>query len=123
MAEDASSPYIDMWKDWEPDVGIKRRHATTRKWEPATGMVGITFRVSLTEQGAAIGTLTGIAATEAGIVNDEARYVGSVDLATLTAQMPDGPTFAHGEKVYLQVFKPGDIQVEAVQKTIRRTLY
>jgi hypothetical protein len=121
-AQDLSSPYIDMWKDHEPDVGLQQRDAATREWVPSTGLT-ITFRYSLTEQGAAIGALTNIAATEAGIVGDRARYVGAVDLSLLTSEMPDGATYPHGTKVYLQVVKTGDIVVEAFEKTIRRTKY
>jgi len=117
------SPYIDMWKDYEPDVGLRRRNEDTREDEPATGLTNVTFRLSLEEHGAAIGALTGIPATEADPVDDYARYVGTIDLALLTSEMPDGDTYAHGTKVYLQVFKSGDIQVEAFEKRIRRRKY
>jgi hypothetical protein len=125
---DVSSPYIDMWKDWEPDVLLLQRNAQTREWEPATGLVGITFRVSLTEQGAPIGTLHSIPAIEAALAESEfglgARYVGVVDLSVLTSEMPAAdPLYADGEEVFLQVLKPGDIVVEAIRKVIRRTRY
>lgn len=123
MAQDLSSPYLDMWKDWAPEVRIYEKDATTRQWKPSTGLT-ITFRVSLTEQGAAIGTLTGIATTEAlGEDGLGGIYVGGVDLSALTSQLPDNATYPDGTKVYLQVVKTGDIQVEAIQKTIRRTRY
>lgn len=108
------SPYIDTWKDWEPAVRIRNA-----KGELATGLTGITFSVSLTEQGAAIGTLTGITATEDGTT---AEYVGAVDLSTLTSQLP-ALTYPHGTVVYLQVTKSGDIVVEPIRKKIRRTVY
>ena len=119
----SASPFLDMWKDYEPDVGLSRRNATTREPEPATGLTNLTFRLSLTEQGDPIGALTGITATEAGAIDHYARYVGAIDLAVLTSEMPDGDTYAHGVKVYLQLWKSGDIQVEAFQKRIRRRKY
>jgi len=117
------SPFLDMWKDYEPDVGLSRRNATTRSPEPATGLTNLTFRLSLEEQGDPIGALTGIAATEAGTTDHFARYVGAIDLATLTSEMPDSDEFANNVKVYLQLWKSGDIQVEAFQKRIRRRKY
>lgn len=120
-AIDIASPYLDMWKDWEPEVLIRRKNAA-REWEPATGLSNVTFQISLTEQGAAIGALTGIPAIEAA--GAPGHYVGAVDLAALTSELPEAnPAFAHGTKVYLQVVKAGDIQVEAIEKTIRRTRY
>lgn len=122
MITEVHSPYLDMWKDWEPEVYIATKDPATREWIPAVALGGVTFRVALTEQGAAIGALTGIAAVEAG-AGAPGHYVGAVDLATLTAELPDGATYPHGTAVYLQVFKTGDIQVEAIRKVIRRTRY
>ena len=123
MREDVSSPYLDMWKDWAPEVRIFEKDDDTRKWKPSTGM-SITFRVSDTEQGPAIGTLTGLVTTEApGDDGLGGIYVGGVDLATLTSQLPDDATYPHGTAVYLQVVKTGDIQVEAIRKVIRRVKY
>jgi hypothetical protein len=109
-----SSPYIDMWKDWEPAVRVRNG-----KGQLVTGLTGLTFSVSLTEQGAAIGSLTGIAATEDGTT---AEYVGAVDLGTLTSQLPS-ITYPHDTVVYLQLSKAGDIVVEPIRKRIRRTVY
>ena len=119
----SASPFLDMWKDYEPDVGLSRRNVTSREPEPATGLTNLTFRLSLEEQGDPIGTLTGITATEAGTTDHFARYVGAIDLATLTSQMPDGEEFAHGVEVFLQLWKSGDMQVEAFRKRIRRRKY
>lgn len=118
---EVSSPYLDMWKDWEPEVLIRQKDTATREWVPAEGLTGVTFRVSLSEQGAAIGALTNIPALEAA--GAPGRYVGAVDLATLASELPDGVTYPHGTPVFLQVVKPGDIQVEAIKKLIRRRRY
>jgi hypothetical protein len=109
-----SSPYLDMWKDWEPAVRVRNA-----KGALVSGLTGLTFRVSLTEQGAAIGTLTGIAATEDGTT---AEYVGAVDLATLTSELPSN-TYPHDTIIYLQLHKAGDIVVEPIKKRIRRLVY
>lgn len=118
-----SSPYIDTWKDWEPCVRLFKKNAA-RQWVPETGLLNVTFSLSLTEQGAAIGTLTGIVTTEAaGEDTLGGFYVGVVDLSTLASQLPDNATYPDGTKIYLQVVKAGDIQVEAIQKTLRRMRY
>jgi hypothetical protein len=112
------SPYIDMWMDYEPDRLVQKKHATTRKLVPDESLTGCTFRISATEQGSPIGTLTDIAATHAA----GGHYVGAIDMATLQAQLP-ALTYPHGTNVYLQFFKSGDIQVDSVRKQIRRTRY
>jgi hypothetical protein len=123
LADEVSSPFLDTWKDWQPAVRLLQRDEDTLKWEPATGLLGITFRVSATEQGNAIGALTNIPTSEAaGPDGDGGFYVGSIDLAVLTSELPE-LTYPQDTDVFLQVVKPGDIVVEAIKKTIRRRKY
>ena len=118
---DHASPYLDLWKDWQPAVALEQKAAGSELKEPATGLTGVTFRVALTEQGAPITGLENIAATEVGSTG---VYRAAVNLATLTSALPSAnPAYAHGTVVYLQVFKTGDIETEAFRKTLRRTKY
>ena len=120
MAQDLTSPYLDMWLDYEPEVYVERKNATTGVWEPAAGLTGCEFRIADDEQGTAIGALTGIAATERSAA--PGHYAGAIDLAVLTSEL-DEPTYPHGEEVFLQFWKAGDVQAESFRKQIRRTKY
>lgn len=115
-----ASPMLDTWKDAEFEVSILRKNTASGALEPATGLTGATFRVSATEQGAAIGTLTGIVASERS--STPGTYSAVVDLATLTAQLPAG-TYPHDAELWLQLFIAGDVQVEAWRKRLRRTKF
>jgi hypothetical protein len=119
MAQDLTSPYLDMWTDYEPEVYVEEKDAS-REWVPATALTGCEFSISDEEQGAPIGTLSGIAAPH--VAGAPGHYAGSIDLATLQAQLPE-VDFPHDSIVYLQFKKSGDVDVEAFQKRIRRTKY
>jgi hypothetical protein len=118
MPPQTGSPFIDMWLDYEPDRLVQKKDATTRALVPDTTLTGCTFRISATEQGDAIGTLTAIAATHAG----SGRYVGAIDVATLQSQLSE-EDYPHNAVVYLQFVKAGDIDVDSVRKRIRRQRY
>lgn len=119
MTQDVTSPYLDLWTDYEPEVYVEEKDAS-REWAPATTLVGCEFSISEEEQGAPIGALSGIAA--AHVVGASGHYAGSIDLATLQAALPE-VDYPHDTVVYLQFKKAGDVDVEAFQKRIRRRKY
>lgn len=119
MAQDMSSPYIDLWKDYAPEVYVESKDST-RTWGPETGISGATFQISATEQGDPIGALSGIAASH--ISTAPGHYVGSIDMSLLQTELSE-LTYPHGTDVYLQFKKSGDVEVESFRKRIRRSKY
>lgn len=114
--ETTQSSYLTATEDWVPEVEITTKNATTGVLEPATGLTGVTFLVSLTRGGSAISGLGSISASERGTTG---IYYAVVDLATLTTNLP-AATYPDGTKVWLGLAKTGDIASRWWPKIIRR---
>ena len=95
---------LNPWSDFEPEIAIKRKNATTGKSEAATGLTGIQFRISATKTGAAIGSLTANA-TERGTTG---IYAAVFDTAALVTALISGATSYLGQYIYLIPSKSGD---------------
>jgi len=96
---------LNIGSDFEFILTLTKRltgTATTRT--PATGLTGVTGRLSLTPTGAAIGTSTA-ALAEDGVTG---IYTGVLDSTTLTTDL----TASLGRLVYAICSKAGDIQGE-----------
>lgn len=113
-----ASPYIDLWQDFRAEFLVQELNSK-RNLVGVTGLSGLVIRISATEQGAAIGALTG-AVTETSAVDAPGYYYRTFDRATLNSELPIG-TYPHGAEVWLQFEKPGDVDVEPFKKIIRRT--
>lgn len=113
--ETTASAYLWLTEDQEPDAGITRRNAATGVEEPATGLANISFSISATKGGAAIGALTW-AASERGTTG---HYVAVADTATLVAGLPEA-TYPDYTPVFLVLNKTGDIAARSWRKLIRR---
>lgn len=87
-------------QDFEIDVLIERKNATTRAWEPATGLASVSARIAGSPSGSALGDCT-VALAEAGTTG---RYVGVLDTATMVSALA---TYENRE-VYLVASKSGD---------------
>jgi len=92
------NPYVD----FEAEVKITRKNATTGKEEAATGLSGVQFRISATETGGAIGSLTANA-SERGTTG---RYYAVFDTGALVTALITGSYL--GKHVYLIPSKSGD---------------
>lgn len=75
--------YLD-GNDDEPEHTLTRKNATTGAVEPATGLSGLTFRLSLTRNGAAINATLSKTAAERGTLG---IYYATFDGSDLTAQL------------------------------------
>lgn len=92
---------LNAYVDFEAEVLITRKNATTGRSEPATGLTSVQFRISATETGAAIGSLTANA-SERGTTG---RYYAIFDTAALVTAL----VASHmGKHVYLIPSKSGD---------------
>ena len=98
--------------DFEVDIYIERKNATTREWEAATGLASVSARIAATPAGSAIGSCT-VSLTEAGTTG---RYVGVLDTATLVA----GLATYENQRVYLVGSKSGDFDRVYGTYTVRR---
>lgn len=92
---------LNIYEDFEADIYITRRNATTRVIEAATGLSSVVCWFATTPTGTAIGS-TNTALTEAGTTG---RYVGVIDTATLVTDLA---AYAY-QTVYLIVSKSGDL--------------
>ena len=92
---------LNPYADFEAEVAIKRKNATTGKSEAATGLTGVSFRISATKTGLAIGALSG-AATERGTTG---QYAKVFETTTLVTELI---TLYLGQYVYLIPSKSGD---------------
>ena len=113
---DATSPYVDVWKDLTIEFYVETDDANGNPI-PAAGLTGLIGRLGQTEQGAAIGTLTGALTERPG---RPGYYYRVVDLATLTSQLPAN-TYPHRSPIYTQLERPGDVEVEGFRKVLRRS--
>lgn len=98
--------------DLEVDVGIERKNATTRLYEPATGLTGVAARLAISPTGAAVGSCT-VSLSEAGTTG---RYYGVLD----TAPMVAGLAAYENQRVYLIASKSGDFDRVYATYTVRR---
>jgi hypothetical protein len=119
MSAATASPYLDAWKDYEAEVYIERKNSTTGRLEAAAGVTGAQFRISATEQGGAIGSLSASAVERSG---SPGTYAATFDLAELDTELPES-SYPHRSTVYLQFAKAGDVEVESFRKTVRRSRY
>lgn len=103
---------LNIDSDFEFDFALTRRNATTRAWEPATGLNGVTGRFAATPTGAALGS-TSTALTEAGSLG---RYVGTLDSATMVTAL----AAYVGQVVYAVCAKSGDVEGEYQTYLVRR---
>jgi hypothetical protein len=99
-------------QDFEADVGITKKSATTRAWVAATGLTGVTARFALTKTGAAVGS-SSWSLSEAGSTG---RYFGVLDTATMVTDLA---AYAN-QTVYLIVSKSGDFDRVFGEYVVRR---
>jgi hypothetical protein len=103
---------LPIYSDFEPEVKITRKNATTGATEAATGLAsGMTARISLTKTGAAIGALT-VSLTERGTTG---IYAGVLDTAALVTAL--GALI--GQTVYVIYARTGDIDREWSDYVVR----
>lgn len=100
--------------DFEIDIKIERRNATTRAWEVATGLTSVSGRIAASESGAALGSCT-VSLAEAGTTG---RYFGVLDTAVLVAALA---TYENQE-VYVIGSKSGDFDRVFGRYTVVRQL-
>lgn len=102
---------LNIYADFEVDLYITRKNATTRATEAATGLSSVTARIALTPDGSAIGSCTA-SLTEAGSTG---RYVGVIQTATLVTDLA---AYAN-RTVYLVGAKSGDFDRVFGEYTVR----
>jgi hypothetical protein len=107
-----STSTIDCALDFDGQVYIERRNTTTRAAEAATGLTGVTLRLSATRGGDAIGPLSGTAVEASGALG---TYVYTFDQPDLAAHLL--PTYA-ASVIYLVVEKTGDIDTKSFPYTV-----
>ena len=105
-------PDLNIDADFEVDLSITRKNATTRATEPAAGLTGVSARIAASPSGTALGSCT-VNLTEAGSTG---RYVGVIDTAVLVAALA---TYEN-QTVYLVGSKSGDFDRVFAQYTVRR---
>lgn len=102
---------LNIYSDFEAEVKITRKNATTGATEAATGLSGMQARIAATTTGAAIGSLT-TALTERGSTG---IYYGVLDTAALVS----GLTAYLDKVVYVVYSKSGDIDHEWAPYVVR----
>lgn len=105
-------PDLNIDADFEVDLSITRKNATTRATEAAAGLTGVAARIAASPSGSALGSCT-VNLTEAGTTG---RYVGVIDTAVLVAALA---TYEN-QTVYLVGSKSGDFDRVFAQYTVRR---
>jgi hypothetical protein len=68
--------------DWEAEYRATRKNAAAGTIEPATGLVGLTCRLSVTDGGAAIHATMSVALTERGVTGLYYGVIQGDDLRT-----------------------------------------
>lgn len=101
---------LNMYSDFEPEVAITRKNATTGAKEAATGLTSVTAWIALTPTGAAIAGLT-VTLAERGTTG---IYAGVLDTAALVT----GLLTLLGTTVYVVYTKAGDIGHEWAAYTV-----
>lgn len=102
---------MNMDADFEVDIRLERKDTTSRAWEPATGLTGVTARFAATPDGAAIGAAS-IALTEAGTTGRYHAVLPVADLTTLA-------DYEH-QRVYLVASKTGSFDRVCAEYLVRR---
>ncbi len=103
---------LNLDADFEVDLYITRKNATTRTIEAATGLTSVSARLALTPGGAAVGSCT-VALTEAATTG---RYVGVID----TTAMVSALAAYENRSVYLVASKSGDFDRVFATYVVRR---
>ncbi len=93
---------LPIYADFEAEVDIKRKAATTGNEEAAAGLSGVTFRIAGTPGGAALGSLS-VAASERSAKGG--RYHATFDTGDLVSALAASHL---NVEVYLVVSKSGD---------------
>jgi len=75
---------IALDNDWEPEYRASRKNAGTGTIEPATGLTGLSARLSATDGGAAIHATMSVNLTERGTTG---LYFGVIEGDNLRAQL------------------------------------
>ena len=104
--------YLNIDADFEVDLYITRKHATTRAIEAATGLTGVSARFAASPSGATLGTST-VALTEAGTTG---RYVGVIDTTVMVTDL----AASENRTVYLVGSKSGDFDRVFAEYVVRR---
>lgn len=93
---------LNIAEDFLAQVDLEQPASTTGDWGAAAGLSGIAFRIALTKNGSAVGSLTGSASERSATAG---RYYAVFDAATLTSDL----AAYKGTTVYLIVSKSGDL--------------
>lgn len=97
----SATKICNVYEDYEAECKVTRKNATTGVTEAATGLTGMTARISATTTGAAIGSLT-VSLTERGTTG---IYAGILDTAALVSAL----AALLNTTVYVVYSKAGDI--------------
>lgn len=103
---------LPIYIDFEVEVKITRKNSSTGVPEPATGLTGMTARISATDTGSALSPLT-VSLTERGTTG---IYAGVFDTADLVTAL--GTTYLN-QTVYLIYSKSGDIDRAGAPYVVR----
>jgi hypothetical protein len=103
---------INCAQDWTPNIDLQRQAATTGDYEAYDGVTGITLLLS-----AARGSSTPIHASLSKSASERTEKPGRVfatfDVDDLQTHLVTGPPSYLGLKIWLNVFKDGEIFYEA----------
>lgn len=111
MTTTATVPGLNIYSDFECECKVTRKNATTGVLEAATGLASMAARISLTKQGAALGSCT-VSLTERGTTG---IYAGTIDTATLVSAL----TAYLGQTVYVVFSRSGDVDHEWAAYIVR----
>ncbi len=78
---------ISLDNDWEAEYRATRKNTATGTLEPATGLIGLTCRLSATDAGAAIHATMSVALTERGATGIYYGVIQGDDLRTQLAAL------------------------------------
>lgn len=100
--------------DDEPEATARRKNSATGAKEPATGLVGLKFRLAAAAGGAAIHANLDVAATERGTTG---IYAGVFQGSDLQAQLGNA---TYWDKDVVQIFGNGaDVNYSVVRRVLR----
>jgi len=102
-------PDLNKRSDFEAEVFIEEKDATSGEWKPSTGLTGVTLRIATTKTGAAVGSLTGTSTERPG---SPGLYALVFDAAALTSALTAGGL------IYLIASKSGDFDAEFAEYTV-----
>lgn len=101
---------ITLDNDWEPEYKATRKNAATGTLEPATGLAGLSARLSATDSGAAIHATMSVALTERGATGIYAGVILGPDLRTQLAALA-------GQVIY-EVFAIGTSVLTSIPRLV-----